>query len=199
MNAPRDDGKRSNWWGWLFAFPAAALFWLLMQGVHEFGHVLHAWTSGGTVTRVVLHPLTISRTDVAPNPHPRFVAWGGFVWGAAIPLAAWLLLHRLRWRLATVAGLFAAFCLVANGGYLSTAVISPAGDVRDLIQLGESVWVMFGLGLAGVAAGLYAAHRAETNAAGRDLNEGVGPRHVLGVTIALAIVIMLECLLSPRF
>ena len=50
-----------------------ALSWLAMMIVHEFGHVLHAWFSGANVVKVVLHPLAISRTDVAPNPHPLFV------------------------------------------------------------------------------------------------------------------------------
>jgi hypothetical protein len=40
--------------------------WLAMMTVHEFGHVLAAWGTGGTVTRVVLHPFAISRTDVSP-------------------------------------------------------------------------------------------------------------------------------------
>ena len=40
------------------------LSWLLMQAVHELGHAIGAWISGGHVERVVLHPLTISRTDV---------------------------------------------------------------------------------------------------------------------------------------
>jgi hypothetical protein len=48
--------------------------WLLMQAVHESGHVLGARLGGGTVAQVVLHPLTISRTDLAANPHPLLVA-----------------------------------------------------------------------------------------------------------------------------
>jgi len=49
------------------------LCWLAMQIIHEAGHVLAAWVTGGTVTAVVLHPLAISRTDVAPNPSPLTV------------------------------------------------------------------------------------------------------------------------------
>ena len=59
--------------------------WLGMMLVHEAGHVLHAWVSGGTVTKVVLGPLVISRTDVNPNPHPLFEIWGGPVWGCLVP------------------------------------------------------------------------------------------------------------------
>lgn len=44
--------------------------WLGMQAVHEAGHVLGALVSGGSIKQVVLHPLTISRTDLAMNPAP---------------------------------------------------------------------------------------------------------------------------------
>lgn len=47
--------------------------WLGMQAIHEVGHVLGATLSGARVVQVVLHPLTISRTDLAENPHPLFV------------------------------------------------------------------------------------------------------------------------------
>jgi hypothetical protein len=49
--------------------------WLGMQGVHELGHCIGAWLTGGRVERVVLHPFAISRTDLAYNPHPLLVAW----------------------------------------------------------------------------------------------------------------------------
>ena len=46
------------------------LCWLSMMAVHEGGHFLCARLTNGRVTSVVLHPLTISRTDVMPNPQP---------------------------------------------------------------------------------------------------------------------------------
>jgi hypothetical protein len=47
-----------------------AFSWLAMQVVHELGHVTGAKLSGGQVVRVVLHPLTISQTQIGENPHP---------------------------------------------------------------------------------------------------------------------------------
>jgi hypothetical protein len=47
--------------------------WLGMQAVHEFGPVVGAWLTGGKVAKVVLHPLSISRTDLADNPRPLTV------------------------------------------------------------------------------------------------------------------------------
>ena len=36
--------------------------WLGMQAAHELGHVIGAFFTGGEIARVVLHPLTKSRT-----------------------------------------------------------------------------------------------------------------------------------------
>jgi Peptidase M50B-like len=65
--------------------------WLGMQDVHELGHVLAAWLTGGRVAKVVLDPLTISRTDLAENPRPLIVTWGGPILGVFLPLALWLI------------------------------------------------------------------------------------------------------------
>lgn len=62
------------------------LAWLAMLGLHEIGHTLNAWLSGGVVEHVELPLLGFSRTSLAHNPHPLFVAWGGAAWGVALPL-----------------------------------------------------------------------------------------------------------------
>jgi hypothetical protein len=64
--------------------------WLGMQDVHELGHVAAAWLTGGRVAKVVLDPLTISRTDLAENPRPLTVVWGGPILGVFLPLIVWL-------------------------------------------------------------------------------------------------------------
>ncbi|HYW78763.1 MAG TPA: hypothetical protein VE890_04265, partial [Thermoguttaceae bacterium] len=65
----------------LLIVAATGFSWLMMMVLHEAGHVLHAWLSGGHVVRVVLDPLSFSRTDVLPNPHPLWVVVGGPLWG----------------------------------------------------------------------------------------------------------------------
>ena len=69
-----------------------ALSWLGMMAVHEFGHVLLAWLSGGMVATVVVGPLEFSRTELQINPHPLAVAWGGALVGLspATPESTWL-------------------------------------------------------------------------------------------------------------
>ena len=62
-----------------------ALSWFGMMVVHESGHVLGAWLTGGTVAKVVLHPLAISRTDLALNPQPLHrLAQLGFIKGVEV-------------------------------------------------------------------------------------------------------------------
>jgi hypothetical protein len=75
-----------------------ALCWLGMQVVHEIGHVVAAWVSGEEVHRVVLHPLTISRTDTSHERHPLLVVWGGPLVGVLFPVAALAAMGFIRPR-----------------------------------------------------------------------------------------------------
>lgn len=174
----------------------AALSWLAMMIVHELGHVLHAWISGGGVTEVVLHPLAISRTDVEPNPRPHFVAWGGPVWGCALPVLALWIVRRLRFRWDHLAAFFAGFCLVANGAYLGSAVWLPAGDAEDLLRMGTPLWLLVVFGACTMAGGLWL-----WNGLGRRLGFGrdaepVDPLHVAAVTLLLFVIVVLELALD---
>lgn len=125
-----------------------------MLETHELGHALHAWVSGGQVTQVSLPLVGISRTDVAPNPSPRFVAWGGAVWGVLLPLAAWLGARWLAPRYEFLARFVAGFCLVTNGAYLGAGAIAPVGDAADLLNQGARPWQLAAYGLAATALGL---------------------------------------------
>ena len=72
----------------LLILPTLYASWLTMMAVHEFGHVAHAWFSGGHVVRVIVPLLGFSRTDVFPNPSPSFVTWGGPLWWPVVVSAA---------------------------------------------------------------------------------------------------------------
>ncbi|MFM9996819.1 MAG: hypothetical protein ACKVU4_13585 [Phycisphaerales bacterium] len=139
---------------WALFVAGLVACWYPMTAVHESGHVLHAWLSGGRVERVVLHPLEFSRTDVAPNPHPQFVAWGGAIWGTCFPLIVAQAVRRARRRIARTARFFAGYCFVANGVYLGSAVVMPVGDAEDLIRFGVPGAVVAAMGLCGWVCGL---------------------------------------------
>jgi len=157
----------------------AAASWYGMMVVHESGHVLAAWLSGGRVSGVVLHPFGFSRTDLSENPYPLFVAAAGAVWGSALPVAVWLVARAARLRLAFLFRAFAGFCLLANGAYLASVMLMPAGDTADLLRLGAPLWLMVVAGLAGFAAGL-----ALFNGLGKDFGFDGRPVDRVGVIAA---------------
>ena len=140
-----------------FAYPA----WLAMMAVHESDHVLHAWLSGGSVQRVTVPLWGFSYTELAANPHPLFVAWGGLLWGCAIPLLAAAIATIVRRP--TMAGrglhLFAGFCLIANGAYLAVGQADAVGDAGDLIRHGVPRWALIVIGGIAIAGGLLLWHR----------------------------------------
>lgn len=165
--------------------------WLGMQAVHESGHAGAAWLTGGEVERVVLHPATISRTDLASNPHPLAVAWGGPLWGVLAPVAMWITASATRWHGAFLLRFFAGFCLVANGLYLGVGSFSRAGDCGDLLKHGASTWQLWLFGLIAVPTGVWLWHGQ-----GRNFGLGRAPAPVSSAHAALATAswILLACI-----
>src|SRR6185437_10962113 len=132
--------------------------WLGMMALHEFGHVLHAWLSGGAVTGVDLPLVGFSQTHVSPNPHPQFVAWGGAVWGSLLPLVLWLATRHWARRQAFLAAFFAGFCCLANGAYLAAGsflgATSDADDAHELLGPGAARWQLIAFGVIAGAVGI---------------------------------------------
>jgi hypothetical protein len=141
--------------------------WLGMQIVHELGHVLTAAAYGETISRVVLHPLAISRTDVSHDRCPLIVIWAGSVVGVLLPLGLLAIARALRSRFAFLLRFFAGFCLIANGLYLGAGAPGRVGDAGDLISRGSPVWPLAAFALVCTPAGLWLWH-------------GLGPHFGLG-------------------
>ena len=133
--------------------------WLGMQAIHESGHVLGAWLTGGRVARVVLNPLTISRTDLADNPRPLVVVWSGPVVGVAAPLLPWGVAAAARASWAFVLRFFAGFCLLANGLYIGVGSLDRVGDCGEMLRHGSELWHLWLFGAATAPAGLWLWHR----------------------------------------
>lgn len=143
--------------------------WLGMQLAHESGHVLGAYLTGGRVERVVLHPLTISRTDLADNPHPLIVVWAGPALGVAIPLLLWFSAVAARLAAAFVARFFAGFCLITNGLYIGLGSFGNVGDCGDMLRHGSQLWQLWLFGALTAPLGLWLWH-------GQGANFGLGPQ-----------------------
>jgi hypothetical protein len=128
--------------------------WLGMQIVHELGHVLGAWATGGTVVHVELKPWTISRTGVSPNPQPLVEIWAGPVIGVLLPATLWLAARVARLSWDYLLRFFAGFCLVANGCYIGCGVFLPVGDAADILRLSPARWPLGLFGIVTVVSGL---------------------------------------------
>ena len=130
-----------------------------MQAVHELGHVCGAWLTGGRVSRVVLHPLTISRTDLADNPSPLFVVWAGPVVGVIIPVLMWMLADAAKIRGSFVIRFFSGFCLISNGLYIGIGSFDGIGDCGEMLNHGSSRWQLWLFGAITAPTGLWLWHR----------------------------------------
>ena len=143
----------------VFAGSILAACWLAMMAVHELGHILGATATGGSAVKVVLHPLTISRTDVSPNPHPAVVVWLGPIVGGFFPLLAYALTPSTLHLASRLAGFFAGFCLIANGVYIGLGSFGHVGDCREMLRTGSPMWALWAFGALSVLLGGYLWHR----------------------------------------
>ena len=176
----------------------APLAWLMMQVVHECGHALFGWLTGGEVRQVVLHSLTISRTDLGANPHPLVVCWAGPVLGSIAPVLLWLVARATKWSGEFWLRFFAGYCLIANGSYLAIGSFDRIGDAGDLLKHGSPIWMLWLFGAVTITVGLRLWH-------GLGQSFGRGPQATplrwpaaLIVAGALIVTVTVEALLSGR-
>ncbi|TWT49537.1 hypothetical protein Pla22_47340 [Rubripirellula amarantea] len=182
----------------IFVASLLALSWFAMMAVHEFGHVIGALTTGGAVERVVLHPLTISRTDVSPNPNPSIVVWLGPILGCIIPAAIWGCIPHCYASARNIAAFFAGFCLLANGAYIAIGSFDRVGDCGVMLQHGSPLWTLLAFGLVTIPLGFYLWHRlgsVRQFIADPSLVDPIVAYALLG---ALLVMLALELTISPR-
>ena len=130
------------------------------HAIHELGHALAMWATGGSVTRLMLHPFSWSQISYgAPPTCPLLIAWAGVVFASSCGL---LLLVVIRpWRGAwTVPLAITGLCtLVVNGLYLTVdSLFLAGGDATQLILHGtpRPFVILTGVGLT--ALGLAVGH-----------------------------------------
>ena len=122
-----------------------------MMAVHELGHVVATYATGGTVIKVDLEPLSISHTEYGELPHPGIVVWSGPIIGSLLPLVVV--------PAGKVGQFFAGFCLVANGAYIGLGSFAGIGDCALMLLTGTPKWGMWIFGLVAFPSGLYLWHR----------------------------------------
>ncbi|QDT33148.1 hypothetical protein Mal48_24010 [Thalassoglobus polymorphus] len=170
------------------------LSWLLMQAVHELGHLLAALLTGGRIVELNLHPLSISHTIVHPNPAPLIVIWAGPIVGVLFPILLWILCKKLIPKRAHLLKFLVGFCLIANGLYLGSAVFDAVGDARDLLQRQVPLWGVVLFGAVTVPAGFLF-----WNGLGKEFGMGeagseLSASEPLEVFALLVVLVVLECI-----
>lgn len=176
----------------VFAVCLVALCWYGMMAVHELGHVIGAWATGGTVTGVYLHPLSISRTDVSPNPCPGIVVWLGPVVGSVLPLLLLLLAFRRYRRAGLLFGFFAGFCLIGNGAYIGVGSLEGVGDSGEMLRSGAPGWTLLAFGATAVLGGLMIWHQLGSVGQFFAAESTVTPWMVMATIIALVLLLLAE-------
>ncbi|ADB15384.1 hypothetical protein Psta_0698 [Pirellula staleyi DSM 6068] len=145
----------NRFWQCLLISSLLLACWLGMQQVHELGHVLGALATGAKVERVLLHPLSISRTDLSHNPAPLVVVWCGPIVGVMAPVLLWQIAAWVRFPMTYTLRFFAAFCLVTNGLYISIGSLAQIGDCGEMLRHGSSMWQLGLFGLVTVPLGFW--------------------------------------------
>ena len=149
--------NRINQFVFLISF--LLLCWFGMQAVHELGHVVGALVSGGEIQKVVLNPLSISQTEVFPNPHPLAVVWLGPALGCLMPwLFTWVIPREPKIA-KKLAEFFAGFCLVANGAYIGFGAFNGIGDCGVMLEAGTPFWILPLFGITTFFSGIYLWHQ----------------------------------------
>lgn len=181
----------------VFALAVIAICWLAMMAVHELGHVVGAIATGGTIERVVLYPLSISQTDVSPNPNPLVVVWLGPILGCLIPVAIWSLIPTKMSTVKSIVSFFVGFCLIANGCYIAVGSFFRTGDCDVMLLSGSPFWTLVTFGILTVPVGLWVWHLMGSPVQFLKKTTAVDSVAVVGCVAVLALILVLEFWLSP--
>ena len=168
-----------------------------MMGVHEVGHILAGIFTGGTVTKVVVHPLAISRTDIAPNPMPLIVVWAGPLIGVLLPLLIWSVFYIARIPGAYLPRFFAGFCLIANGAYIGIGSFDGIGDAAEMMRHGTPIWLLWLFGVLTFPVGLLLWHRLGTHFGLGESRGRVDSSATYLSLLLLVLILIVTCAFSP--
>jgi hypothetical protein len=180
------------------------LCWLLMQAVHELGHVAFALATGKMIGKVVLHPLSISRTDLADYSRPLQFVWAGPLIGVLLPLALWVISKATKLKWAYLPQFFAGFCLISNGVYIGigslmrVGAVQGIGDAGDMLREGSPIWLLWLFGIITVPLGFYLWNKLGPYFGLGHAHGNVDPRTAYYSCALSIIVVIFEVIFSAR-
>ena len=90
--------------------------------IHESGHLIGGWISGGDLLAFDLAPWRLPYSIFSPDPRPLVTLWCGPLLGVLVPILVALAVSKPQvWFVAN-------FCVLANGVYIALAWYS--GDAQ---------------------------------------------------------------------
>ena len=145
----------------LLLFGAFAFGYNAAHAIHEVGHVLAMWASGGHVARVVLHPFSWSKVHYgSPLTCPLFVTWAGAAFAATCGLLLLLAVRRLPGAWTAPIVITGLCTLFVNGIYLLVdCLFQGGGDATILVRHGTPPAVVFMAGIALLGLGCVVGYR----------------------------------------
>ena len=130
------------------------------HAIHELGHALATWATGGCVTRLMLHPFSWSKIFYGSPPTcPLLVEWAGVVFASACGLLLLALIRRWRGVWTVPLAMTGLCTLVVNGLYLTVDCLFLAGgDATSIVSLGTPRPFVLLAGVGLTALGLVVGH-----------------------------------------
>ncbi len=133
--------------------------WYGMMAIHELGHCVAAWLTGGIVEKVHFPLFGFSQTFYHENPHPLVVAWAGAAGGVVFAASLLGASRYVRRPYQQALLYFAGLSLIANGLYLGLGGFDRVGDCAELLNHGAKLWQLVAFGIGASALGVYSWHR----------------------------------------
>ncbi len=141
----------------LFIFGSFSFGWILGIVLHELGHAVAMWLTGGIVDRITITPFSWSYTYYGSTPkYPQFTTWSGTLLGSLFG-AIILLISSKKATPYVVPFLFMGVSPMLNGGgyYVIDPFISKRGDPTSLVRSGVPMYIVLGVGILLLALGAY--------------------------------------------
>ncbi len=119
----------------LFLFGSSSFAWVVIVTLHELGHAIAMWVTGGKVSRIEITPLSWSYTYYGTSPkYPLFTTASG----AGIGILLAMIFLVLTWKLSSLYAapfyFVGAGAFLQNGGYyMSDLLLHTGGDASSLV------------------------------------------------------------------
>lgn len=136
-------------WSFVFGYNASTF-------LHELGHAIAYWITGGTVRRIIIHPFSWSYCiPGSVSEYPSFTTWGGVVFGTIMGLMLVALVWRWRGPYVMLVFMIGVVACLHGGFYLIFSCLAKSqGDATKLISYGTSPILILAVGLFMMGIGL---------------------------------------------